>query len=234
MRDKMEKLIKIVYKKHKADFLVKEENHPDEENLACFLENLLSPDETRLIKEHLIHCDFCAETVAAQIKIKTPKKVNLPQDLTLKVKNLLENGQDLPVLNIILAVKEKIFELLNTNGDILVGQELMPAPLARCRQVKEFKDEITILKDFNDLRIETKIENKSAKLNCLTVSLKNKRTLQIIKDLRVTLLKDNSELESYITDTDRIVFDQVAADKYLIIISDSNNKLGEISLEIKA
>ncbi len=233
MPDKLEKLIKIVYKKHKTDFLVKGENHPDEENLACFIENLLSPDETKLIKEHLIHCDFCTETLAARIKIKTPKKVGLPQDLTLKVKNLLKNGQELPVLNIILAIKEKIFELLNTNGDILVGQELMPAPLARSRQIKEFKDEITILKDFNGITIEAKIENKSPKLNSLTVTLKNKQTLQIIKDLRVTLLKDNSELESYITDTDKIVFDQISVDKYLIEISDTNNKLGEISLEIK-
>lgn len=233
MEEKVENLIKTIYKKNKADFVAKGENHPDEEDLACLMENLLTPDETKLIKEHLIHCDFCAEAVAAQIKIKNPKKAALPQDLTVKIKNLLENGQELPMFNIILAVKEKMFELLNTNGDILVGQELMPAPLARSRQIKEFKDEITILKDFNDIRIEAKIENKGPKLNTLTVTLKNKRTSQMIKDLRITLLKDNAELESYITDTERIVFDQITADKYLIEISDTNNKLGAILLEIQ-
>lgn len=233
MQDNLEELIKRIYIKHKADFIVKDENHPGEENLACFIENILSADEKKLIKEHLIHCDFCAEALTAHIKIKTPKKVSLPRDLPLKVKNLFESGQEPPVLNIILSVKEKILELLNTNGDILVGQELMPAPLARSRQIKEFKNEITIFKDFNGVRIEAKIETKSPKLNILTVTLTDKQTLQIIKDLRVTLLKDNSELESYITDTDRIVFDQILADKYLVEISDTNNKLGAISLEIQ-
>ncbi len=234
MPDKIEKLIKQVYKIHKTDFMIKEDIHPDEQTLACFTEKLLNPEEAKLIKEHLIHCDLCAEALAAQIKIKTPKKTVVPRDLILKVSNLIENQPELTVLNIILAIKEKIFELLNTNGDILVGQELMPAPLARSRKIKEFKDEITILKDFNGIRIEAKIENKGPSLNSLSIAVKDKQTSQIIKDLRVTLLKDNAELESYITDSNIIVFDQILNDKYFIEISDNNNKLGAIALEIQA
>ncbi len=230
----MENLIKAVYKKHKADLPLKEESHPNEENFACFIDDKLSSEEKKLMKEHLIRCDPCAEILAAQTRIKITDKVKIPQDLILKVRNLVEKEQESSVLDITLTIKEKIFELLNTNGDILVGQELMPAPLARSRQIKDFKNEITILKDFNGIRIEAKIENKGHNLNSLTVSVKNKNTSQIIKDLRITLLKDNSELESYITGTERIVFDQILMNKYLIEISDIDTKLGTISLEIKA
>lgn len=233
MTANLEKLIKVVYKKQKADFMIKEVIHPNEETLACFIEKLLPPDETKLMKEHLIHCDFCTESLAAQIRTKKPKKIRLPQDLTSKVRDLIENQPELTVLNIILSIKERFFELINTNGDILVDQELMPASLARSRQIKEFKNEITILKDFNGIRLEVKIENKGPNLNSLTIAVKNKQTSQIIKDLRVALLKDNAELESYITDADKIVFDQILAAKYLIEISGTNNKLGAISLEIK-
>lgn len=233
MKDNLENLIKTVYKKYKADFPAKGEDHPNEEYLACFIESRLSPDERKIVKEHLLHCDFCAEALSEQIKIKSPKKVILPQDLILKMRNLIKTERELPTLSIILAVKEKIFELLNTNGDILVGQELMPAPLVRSRQIKEFKDEITVLKDFNNIRIEVKIENKGPNLHSLSVSVKDKQTSQVTKDLRITLLKDNAELESYITNADRIVFDQILTNKYVIEISDTDNKLGAISLEIK-
>ncbi len=234
MQEKLENLIKIVYKKYKADFAVEKETHPNEEEFACFIEGRLSPEEQGSIKKHLISCDFCAGIFAAQTKLKKPNQVKLPGDLILKIRELLEKKGDIPILEIILTIKEKIFELLNTNGDVLVGQELMPAPLARSRQIKEFKDEINILKDFNGIRVEAKITNKAPNLHSLTVAVKNKQTSQIIKDLRITLIKDNLELESYITGPDKIVFEQILINKYLIEISDINIKLGAISLEIKA
>lgn len=234
MEDKTEKLIKAVYKAYKANSTAKEEKHPDEETLACFIGNLLNPDETKAIKEHLIHCNFCAQALAARIKITKPIKTHIPKDLILKITDLAENQQELPGLNIILSIKDKIFELLDTNGDILVGQELMPAPLARSRQIKEFKNEITILKDFNGIRIEVKIENKSQNLNNLSIAVKNKQTSQLIKDLRIALLKNDLELESYVTDINKVVFDQILTGQYSIKIFESNKKLGAISLEIKA
>lgn len=233
MQHKLENLIKIVYKKYKADFAVEKETHPNEEEFACFIEGRLSPEEAGTIKKHLINCDFCAEIFAAQTEMKKPAQVKLSGDLILKMRELLEKKENTSILEIILGVKEKIFELLNTNGDVLVGQELMPAPLARSRQIKEFKDEINILKDFNGIRVEAKITYKAPNLHNLTVAVKNKQTTQIIKDLRVTLLKDNLELESYITGSDKIVFEQILINKYLIEISDINIKLGAISLEIK-
>ena len=76
-----------------------------------------------------------------------------------------------------------------------MGQELVPAPILRSRQIKDFKDEVTILKDFKDIRVQAKVENKGANAFSLVILVKERHTQRIIKDLRIRLLKDGAELE---------------------------------------
>ena len=45
-------------------------------------------------------------------------------------------------------------------------------------EIKDFKDEIIILKDFKDVRVEAKIENKGGRAFSLTVAAKEKKTQQ--------------------------------------------------------
>ena len=149
------------------------------------------------------------------------------------VKNLLNREEDIPLLEILLRFKEKAIELINTTGDVLVGQELVPAPVLRSRLIKDFKDEVTILKDFNDIRVQIKIENKWGKVFNLKLAAKQKHTQKIIKDLRVTLLKDDLELESYLTDSGSVIFEHVLLGKYRLEISAIENKLASILLDIK-
>lgn len=229
----MEKLIKTVYRRYKACLLVKEETHPDEENLACFFEGRLSQEESQIIKKHLTLCEDCAEAFAAQIKIKATKELKLPEGLILKVKDLLIKDPTAPILEILIKFKDEILELLNTSGDVLVGQELVPAPLLRGRQIKDFRNEITILKDFNRIRAEVKIEGKNSSSFSLTVLVKDKQTSGPINDLRISLSKeDGLELESYITESGIAVFERVLLGKYKVEISDLKNISGTILLDI--
>ena len=149
------------------------------------------------------------------------------------VKNLVRPEDKPPILEIILKLKEKALELLNTTGDILVGQELVPAPVLRSRQMKDFKDEVTILKDFKDIRVEVKIENKHGEFFNVTVMVKEKETQKVIKDLRVCLLKDELELESYLNDAGKVTFEHILLGKYTVEISTLENKLASILLDIK-
>ena len=123
--------------------------------------------------------------------------------------------------------------MLETNGDILVGQELMPASILRSRQIKEFKDRLTILKDFQNVRIEVGIESKESRSVNLNVIVKEKQTNKLISDLRVTLIKDGIELESYLSDSGSVVFEQVPFGKYSIEITASWDKLATVKLDIK-
>lgn len=232
MQDRWERLIKIVYRKWKAEQLQVPEPHPDEESFACFLEGRLSEEENARLKTHLIDCNRCAEAVLIQARLQESQE-KVPQELLEYVKNLVKSEDKTPVLEIILKLKEKALELLNTTGDILVGQELVPAPLLRSRQMKDFKDEVTILKDFKDIRVEVKIENKHGEFFNVTVMVKEKEAQKVIKDLRVCLLKDDLELESYLNDTGKVTFEHILLGKYTVEISTLENKLVSVLLDIK-
>jgi hypothetical protein len=92
---------------------------------------------------------------------------------------------------------------------------------------------VTILKDFKDIRVEVKLENKGGQAFDLTVLVKDKQTHCVIKDLRVTLLKDDLELESYLTDSKKVIFEHVLAGRYTVEISNIETKIASIVLDIK-
>jgi len=233
MPNKLEQLIKVVYKKYKHDHRLTDQLHPDEETWACFLEGRLTQEENERIKTHLISCDTCAEVFVTQVRLRPQPVKGLPKELLERVKNLVASEDKISVIEIVLMLKEKALEILSTTGDILVGQEFVPAPVLRSRQIKEFKDEITILKDFKDIRVEVKIENKQAQAFDLIVFVKDKQTHRVIKDLRVTLLKDDLELESYLTTCDKVIFEHALAGKYIVEISNIENKIASILLDIR-
>lgn len=230
MSEKFEKLIKLLYKIWKTGQAEPQAPHPDEETIVCFLENKLSAPESQGIKTHLISCDRCAEIVAVQLKMKTIETREIPEALLAAAKNLVPAEDKTSILEIYLKVKEKFLELLNTTGDVLDGQELVPA---RDRQPKDFKDEVTILKDFQNFRVEARIENKLGRAFSLTVVVKEKATQKIMKDLRVTLIRDDLELESYLAEAGKVTFEHVLLGRYTVEISTPENKIASILLEIK-
>jgi len=233
MQDKLERIIGMVYRNWKQDSQENEGEHPNEESLVCFTEGRLSEEETERIRAHLINCDACMETLVVSLKAQETQGHEPPSELIARVKDLLAFELKPSLLEIILRLKEKAWEVINTTGDVLVGQELVPAPVLRSRSIKDFKDEVTILKDFQDIRAELKIENKGRDVFNLTVLVKHKQTQKIIKDLRVSLMRDDVELESYLTSSGSVTFEHVLLGKYLVGISTVDSKLASILLDIK-
>lgn len=233
MPEKIEQFIKSIYKKWKAQQPQTQGPHPDEEDIACFLENKLSKQECEVIKLHLINCDRCAEIVATQLELRPSHIGEISDQLLARVKGLAKPEEEILVLEICLRMKEKILEIINTTGDVLVGQELVPAPVLRSRKIKEFKDEITVLKDFEDIRVEVKIFSKQANVFSLTVVAIEKTTQKIMKDLRVTLIRDDLELESYLASSGKVTFEHILLGKYTVEISSIDSKLASILLDIK-
>lgn len=233
MNGGLERLVKIVYGKWKQDSLRAGKEHPDEESLACLLEGRLTPQEAEQVKLHLLSCEDCAESFAIQLGLETKEGFDVPQELLERVKDLLKQDPATPVLEILLRLKEKALELIHATGDVLVGQELVPEPVLRSRSIKDFKDEVTVMKDFQDIRVEAKIENKGLGAFNLIVMVKQKQTQQIMKDLRVTLIKEDLELESYLTGSGSVTFEHVLLGKYTVEISTIDSKLASILLDIK-
>lgn len=233
MSERLQKLIKLVYKKWKADQAPAGGPHPDEETMVGFLEHRLPKEDSERLKLHLVTCDSCAEIIVSQMRLGPDKALEVPRELLARVKGLVGQEEKISVLEICLMLKEKVLEILSTTGDVLVGQELVPAPVLRSRQIKDFKDEVTVLKDFQNIRVEAKIENKLGAAFSLTVIVKEKTTQKIMKDLRVTLIKDDLELESYLNSSGRVTFEHVALGKYTVEISTLEDKLASVLLDIR-
>lgn len=233
MQDKLERLIKMAYKNWKKDQAKADDMHPDEEALACFLEGRLSKKEAEQIKLHLLSCDTCTEALAVNLKTELVLAKDVPEELLGRVKGMLAGGDKPSILEIVLRCKEKLLELVSTTGDILVGQELVPASVLRSRKMQDFKDEVTILRDFKDIRVEVKVENKAKGAFNLIIKVKQKETQKIIKDLRVTILKDDVELESYLTDLGSVTFEHLLLGSYTIEVVSTEDKLASILLDIK-
>jgi hypothetical protein len=233
MSAELEKLIKAVYDKWRAKLPVEKGAHPDEEDFIGLIQNQLSGRETTRIKEHILSCDACSQILAATIKLQSVQELEPPEKLLDDSRVLINKALSSRILEIILLAKEKMLNIINTSGDVLVGQELIPAAVLRSRKISDFKDEVTILKDFGDIRVEVKITAKENNNFDLKVVLKNKQSQEIIKDLRVSLIKGDLELESYLAESGKVVFEHVLYGKYTVEISGIRDNVASILIDLK-
>ena len=229
-----EKIVRAIYRERKAAASFTGQEHPNEESMACFLEDKLSASDKERIQKHMLSCDLCAEYLSVQLKIQPHLSLDVPVPLLEKVKNLVGQSAVENLLEIFLKLKDKALEIIQTTGDVLVGQELVPAPVLRSRKINEFKEEVNILKDLQQIRIEVKIQNKDAKSFNLTITIKDKQGQLIQKNLRITLLKEGLEIESYTTDSGSSYFENILPGNYAVEIKRDEKREAVINLKVKA
>jgi hypothetical protein len=228
-----EKITKLIYREWKTGHHFNDRNHLDEEILACFLEDKLSWSEKKLIYEHLLSCDSCAEYLSIQLKIQAHLSLDVPVALLERVKKLVSQGTRENLLEIFINLKEKALEIIQTTGDVLLDQELVPAPVLRSRKINEFKEEVSILKDLQQIRVMAKIQNKTTKSFNLTITVKDKQIPKVDKNLRMALIKDGLELESYVNDSGSSFFENILPGNYLVEISRQGERMAVIDLKVK-
>jgi hypothetical protein len=233
MGNDFEGITRIIYRQWKAAGRFGVDEHPSEEELACLAENTLKPADRRLVQQHLLKCDLCAEYLAIQLKIQPHLSLDLPLPLLEKVKKLVEEGSRENLLEICLKLKEKALEIIQTTGDVLFGQELVPAPVLRSRKISEFKEEVSILKDLQQIRVMAKIQNKATRSFNLTITVTDKQAKKADKNLRVTLIRDGVELESYLNESGSSFFENVQPGDYLVEVSRQEERLAVIDLKVK-
>lgn len=233
MKDKVEQIIDTVYKIWRQKLHPLKKGCPDEETLICFMEGRLTEEENQQLKKHFIGCDNCLELVS--LVSQEAERIALPEDLIMRAKEVILQRQSLEpaLLEIILALKEKTIDLIKTSGNILFGQEFAPLPVLRGRNIKDFGEEVTIVKDLANLKTEIELENKSHNYVKITLKLADISTGKPVEGLRISLIREGEEIESYIVESGKIIFDNVLADNYSIEISTPELTLGKILLEIK-
>ncbi|MFH1339268.1 MAG: zf-HC2 domain-containing protein [Candidatus Omnitrophota bacterium] len=227
-----EEVIKMVYgfyrkKRNNADLPC-----PEEETLVCFCEGKLSKDESKRVQEHLAACGRCAEAVSLFCQ-KIEEQREVPGFLIEKAKSLVKEMPFSSIFEVVLALKEKGLQILRTTGDVIVGNEIMPYPVYRRRKMPESTEEIDLIKELENIKITINIQKKDKDKVRLSLVLADKVSLQPLSDLRLALLKDGSELESYEAASGSAAFDNVGFGYYDIEILQRDKKLSVIRLEIK-
>jgi len=227
-----EEVIKMVYglyrKKHNNTNLP----CPDEETLVCFCEGRLSKGESRHVQEHLATCRRCAEIVSLLCqKIEEQKQV--PEFLIEKAKSLVRDKPFSSIFEVVLALKEKALQILSTTGDVIVDNEIIPYPVFRRRQISEFTEEINLIKELENIKITINIQKRDKDKIRINLGLVDKVSLQPLSGLRLALLKEGQEIESYEVTSGNAVFDKLGFGRYDIQILRKEEKPGVISIEIK-
>jgi len=233
MQEKIEQVIAKIYHSWRERLIRPQEDCPDDETLACFLEGRLPEKESRQLKMHLIGCDRCLELIA--LISQEAAEVPLPQELVERAKELVmrqEKAQS-GFIEIILGLKEKTIDLIKASGDILFGQEVTRLEVLRGRKVKDFGQEVKIIKDLGEIRVEAGLENRANYTARVTVKLGDIKTAKPVEGLRITLIRAGQDIESYIAETGKAVFDNVSVGSYAIEISTPESIIGKIMLEIK-
>ena len=233
MREDLEKLADNVYKEWKVSLKPALRQHLDEETLCCFLDGRLSRSQSLRAKEHLLRCSDCAEVFASCVKLKVLEDPVLPKDLMDFAKGLIAKQESNEYFEIALRAIGAAWEVLNTTGRVMVGNEDLALAALRSRKIGDFKDEVVISKDFKQFRVEVKVENKEQKFFSLMVSVKKKNSGKTLKDLRIKLIKDNQELESYRSTSGLATFEHLMLGRYVVEISDIVKRLASVILKIK-
>jgi len=205
--------------------------HPDEEKFVSFIDGLLSPAEEQKMKAHILSCPSCARLAHCHL-VTQPPALEPSSELLDKTRRLLAQRLGISTMELVVSVKDAFMRIISASGDVLVGQEFVPAAVFRARQGQAFRDEVTVLKDFADIRVELKAERKGA-LFAITVTVKDKNTQQSLPGMSIGLLRDGRELESYSPESGKAVFEQVTAGRYSIEIASPREKRATVFVEIR-
>ncbi len=208
---------------------------PDNEVIACYVDGLLSKEEKITLDRHVSTCQKCKEVFAIQEEVaKLQEKEGLsyvPPYVIERAKNLVNEKFGLNVLEVLVEFRDEVFKAVRSTGEIIAGLQLQPAFSLRGNQAESVKT-LSIKKVFDNVRVEIEITREQGDLNTVVLKVKDEQVETPLSDLRATLIQDEIELESYITKNGKAIFENIKQGKYLIQISSPNNPVGIINLEL--
>lgn len=236
MKHSFDELVRIAFTRWKMDQPLPQV-HPDEETFCQALQGTLSHGELRAFQDHLAVCDACADIIAACLDTAAIGDAALPDELrefAAQAVDAVFPPQE--VLEVSVRIKDAALELLKAVGDVLIGQEYVPAAVLRGRgpQEREFLGVLTLVRDCGQLRCQVIIERSAYRqASGLRLSVKvSERSGAACGQGRFTLVHDGRELESLCSDSGSAVFESVPQGKSRVVFEDANGRRAEISLEV--
>ncbi|CAN2047965.1 Zinc-finger domain-containing protein [Candidatus Magnetomoraceae bacterium gMMP-1] len=207
---------------------------PNEEMIADYLEGRISDKEKYVIEEHISTCENCLEELIMANTLLRDARLfeseQVPEEFTQSAIDLTINKRSLfsilteKVKSYLSDLKSKIFDL----GMIFWGEWHL-SPVRGSKIV--LNDRGRRRKRFQDIEANIEIEKIGKSYAQIRVSIKNNN--EDAGKTRVTLIKREREIASYLLDDNFVLFENIAFDHYKLIFTRNGVMLGEYRFQIR-
>lgn len=209
-----------------------------EEDITCFIDNKMEEAEMEELCAHILSCKKCADDLRDHFlvirSIEGKGLLDTPTELIESAQSLVDEEVGQNILDIVLNFKERAIELVRTTGEALMEQQLVPVPVLRNTvENKELQNEIKIVKTFGNILTEVNIEKKRSDLANIVIRVTKKTTNKKAEGLRISLVKNDRELESFLAEEGKVKFEEIKPNNYRVLITKDNKKLGLVNISIK-
>lgn len=234
--NRLESLLKQAFRIRASKISQKKGKCLSDETIACVIENKISGGEEEKVNDHIIHCHSCAERISNYLltskALAVDGLIQPPVFLMDKVKQLVAERMTVSdVLDIVLDIKDKVLELLHTTGDLLSGPQLAPA--LRGKDAAGLKKSIHVVKNFDRFSAEVEIEKRVSRSADLILRITEKESKKRADGIRVSLLKNEREVESQIMEAGKVKFEDIKPDTYKVLIIKDDKTIGSVNIEMR-
>jgi hypothetical protein len=209
----------------------------DEEAIADYLEDRLSHDQRMEVEKHLSDCEMCLNAfVIANDLIRGKAQLELdmvPAEVTEAAVRLLESKRPVSSVSISEVLGSSLKDLYGKVTDFLRLKPWVDWQLQPIRGPKPIliKDLIILKKKFQD--IETEIEIEKTGENQTNIRVKFPEPIVVRQGIRVTLEKGQTEIASYMADSDQVLFENIPFGRYGLTFVREGKRLGRFFFETK-
>jgi hypothetical protein len=203
---------------------------PDEEALASYLEDRLTPIMGKEMETHLAQCTACLDELsAAYSSMLGDEKETVPEALVTKAIALIpQTAPEEGFFDMVVRLARASLELVSTTGQLVQVPGLagvrgnLESPGTTILQVE---------KEMGRFKVAVEVEPVEDELCQLAVTV---RAGALPADgIRLSLSAGGREQASYLARQGTAIFDRVSPGDYRLAISEANTPLGSIRLTIK-
>ncbi len=233
---KLESLLKEAFKRKVWKSVKNTNKCLSDETMTCLIENRISKNDEVIVNDHIVHCHSCAEKLSSYLVIardlSREGEIQPPMFLLDRVKQLVsEKLSASDVLDIVLDIKERVLELIHTTGELLLGPTLVPA--LRGKDEAESKKSIHVVKNFDKFTAEVEIDKRVSNSTDLILRLTEKESNKRAEGIRVSLLKNEREIESQVLEGGKVKFEDIKPDSYKILIIKDEKAVGSVNIAMR-
>ena len=204
---------------------------PDEETLASYLAEGLTPTTSEEMESHLAQCTACLEELsAAYSSMLGDERETVPEALIAKAMALIPQAdQEEGFFDMVVRLGRGSLELLSTTGKLV---EVPALAGVRGKPESAATAILQVEKELGRFKVAVEVEPVEDELCQLAVTVRAGGALPA-DGIRLSLLAGGREQASYLARQGTAIFDRVSPGDYRLAITEANAPLGSIRLTIK-